>query len=170
MLSVLLFTKNSEKALAHTLAGLVPAVVDGLLRRVIVVDQGSHDDTRLMAEGAGCAFYENVDLPKAFDDLRTEWLLILKPGAILQDGWEDAVRRHMEGGQATARFSLPQETGLIGKLLGVKPSLDAGLLAPVSAIRPLIRDSGIPAVAIKQLKPVRLSQKILPPETTKGGA
>lgn len=170
MLSVLIMTRNSEKPLAQTLSALVSAVVEGLLRRVVVADSGSSDATRLVAEGAGCSLYDAKDLPKAFDDLRTQWLLVLKPGAILQDGWEDAVRRHMESEKAPARFSTPHDSGLVGRFLGAKPSLDAGLLVPVLVIRPLIRDGGIPPVVIKQLKPVRLSHPILPPETTKGGA
>lgn len=170
MLSVLIMTRNSERPLAQTLSALVSAVVEGLLRRVVVVDSGSSDATRLVAEGAGCMLYDAADLPKIFDDLRSEWLLVLKPGAILQDGWEDVVRRHMDSGKASARFSMPQDMGWVGRFLGAKQSLDAGLLAPVSVIKPLIRDGGISPVVLKQLKPVRLSHGILPPETTKGGA
>jgi hypothetical protein len=76
----------------------------------------------------------------------------------------------MEMSQSPARFSSPQDLGLMGKLLGAKPSLDNGLLAPVATIRPLIRDGGVPGAALKQLKPIRLPHQILPPETTKGGA
>lgn len=170
MLSVLIFTRNSEGLLAQTLSALVPAVVEGLLRRVVVVDRASTDETRLVAEGAGCSLYDETDLQSAFDDLRTDWLLLLKPGAILANGWEDAVRGHMEMSQSPARFSSPQDLGLMGKLLGAKPSLDNGLLAPVVTIRPLIGDGGVPGAVLKQLKPIRLPHQILPPETTKGGA
>ncbi|HCH73430.1 MAG TPA: glycosyl transferase, partial [Ochrobactrum sp.] len=40
MLSVVIETLNSERALAHTLSALGPAVVEGLLRRVSVMDKG----------------------------------------------------------------------------------------------------------------------------------
>lgn len=170
MFSVLTFTKNAEKPLAQTLSALVPAVVDGLLRRVVVVDQGSDDDTGLVAEGAGCSLYDEADLQAAFDALRTEWLLVLQPGAILTDGWEDAVRRHVETSTSPARFSTAQDLGLKGRLFGVKPSLDYGLLAPVSTVRALFASGRASTDALRKLAPVRLSHLILPSETTKGGA
>ncbi|MDR6431650.1 glycosyl transferase [Brucella pseudogrignonensis] len=172
MLSVLLVTNNSEKALAHTLAGLVPAVVDGLLRRVVVVDQGSTDDTKLVAEGAGCALYDEENLSEAFRDLRTHWLLILQPGATLQDEWIDAVGRHLAASNSAARFTLPQEArfGLLGKLFTRKPSLDAGLLVKVDKLKPLPSRLDELEDLPRQLKPVRLSPVITLPNTTKGGA
>ena len=172
MLSVLIVTLNSEKLLANTLSALVPAVVEGLLRRVVVVDQGSTDETRLVAEGAGCALYNEDELTEALDALRTEWLLILQPGAILADGWEEAVRRHMGESRGPARFTLQQEArlGLLGKLFARKPSLDTGLLVRLEALGSLPSSGfeleGLPS----QLKPVRLPQIIIPPQTTKGGA
>ncbi len=47
MLSVIIETLNSERPLACTLSGLVPAVVEGLLRRVTVIDHGSVTARRL---------------------------------------------------------------------------------------------------------------------------
>ncbi len=65
MLSVLIVTRNSEKLLANTFSALVPVVVEGLLRRVVVVDQGSTDETRLVADGAGCTLYNGDELTEA---------------------------------------------------------------------------------------------------------
>ena len=45
MISVVIPTLNAEATLAATLAALVPAAVDGLVREVIVVDGGSSDRT-----------------------------------------------------------------------------------------------------------------------------
>lgn len=172
MISVLLVTNNSEKALAQTLAGLVPAVVDGLLRRVIVVDQGSTDDTKLVAEGAGCAFYNEDNLSEAFRELRTHWLLLLRPGATLQDEWIDAVGRHLAVSNSAARFTLPQEarSGLLGKLFTSKPSLNAGLLIKAETLRPFPSRLDELEDLPRQLKPVLLSPGIVLPNTTKGGA
>lgn len=172
MISVCMVTQNSEKLLAHTLSALVPAVVDGLLRRVVVVDRGSTDDTKLVAEGAGCALYDEEELSAALRALRTHWLLILRPGAALPDDWIDAVGRHLAASNSPARFRLPQEArfGLLGRIFISKPSLDAGLLVKIDALKPLPSNRGELENLPRQLKPMRLSPIITPPETTKGGA
>ena len=105
MLSVLIETRDSEKPLAHTLSALVPAVVDGLVRRVTVIDHGSRDDTALAAAGAGCAFFEAGRIGAALAEIVTDWVLLLQPGALPQPGWEAAARNHMETSGAPARFT-----------------------------------------------------------------
>ena len=40
MISVIIPTLNAERTLTHTLAALVPAVVDGIVQETIVVDGG----------------------------------------------------------------------------------------------------------------------------------
>ncbi len=160
MLTVIIPTLNSEKPLAHTLSALVPAVVDGLLRRVVVIDGGSGDDTRLVAEGAGCAFYESAEIKAALDKLAMPWVLLLRPGVIPEQGWEDAVRHHMETGKGAARFTQSSDARLMGRIFGTRPTLDAGLLLKVDALRPLIEAGlswdDLPA----RLKPVRLPHRI----------
>ena len=54
MISVVIPTLNAEAGLAAALTALVPAVVDGLVRDVVVVDGGSRDRTLAIAEKAGC--------------------------------------------------------------------------------------------------------------------
>ncbi|MBQ0709508.1 glycosyl transferase [Ochrobactrum sp. AP1BH01-1] len=165
MLSVVLETLNSEKALAHTLSALVPAVVEGLLRRVSVIDRGSSDETALVTLGAGCAFHAEKDIKTALDEIRTPWVLLLRPGAIPQEGWEEALRRHMEHGGATARFSLPEDSGLgaVRNLFGHKATLDAGLLVQLDVVKPLLLDGVSFDELPQRLKPVRLKHAILPP-------
>ncbi|MFC7065380.1 glycosyl transferase [Brucella rhizosphaerae] len=172
MFSILVVTRNSEKLLANTLSALVPAVIDGLLRRVVVVDQDSDDETKLVAEGAGCALCSEDQLTEALAGLRTDWLLMLLPGAILADGWEDAVRRHMDESRVPARFTLPQEErwGFIGKLFSSKPSLGSGLLVRLDVLKPFPSSVREMEDLPHRLKPVRLPQIIIPPQTTKGGA
>jgi len=53
MISVIIPTFNAEAGLAQTLAALVPAALDGLVREVIVVDGGSRDRTAAIADDAG---------------------------------------------------------------------------------------------------------------------
>ncbi|MBC2884532.1 glycosyl transferase [Ochrobactrum sp. CM-21-5] len=148
MLSVLIETHNAERPLAFTLSALVPAVVEGLLRRVVVIDRGSTDETALVAVGAGCSYYSETDIDVALAELRTPWVLFLKPGAVPQEGWEEVARRHMEGEGGPARFSL---------------AADAGLLARLETVRPLLRDGVIFDDLPQRLKPIRLKHTILPP-------
>ena len=58
MISVIIPTFNSEIALAQTLAALVSAAADGVVREVIVVDAGSSDHTHKVADAAGCEWRE----------------------------------------------------------------------------------------------------------------
>ena len=165
MLSVLIETHNAERPLAFTLSALVPAVVEGLLRRVVVIDRGSTDETALVAVGAGCSYYSETDIDVALAELRTPWVFFLKPGAVPQEGWEEVARRHMEGEGGPARFSLAADAGLgaVRKIFGAKQSLDAGLLARLETVRPLLRDGVIFDDLPQRLKPIRLKHTILPP-------
>ena len=54
MLSVVIATHNSERALLPTLAALVQGAAAGIVREVIVADAGSRDATTAIADGAGC--------------------------------------------------------------------------------------------------------------------
>ncbi|WP_280991639.1 glycosyl transferase [Ochrobactrum sp. 19YEA23] len=167
MLSVIIETLNSEKPLAHTLSALVPAVVEGLVRRVLVIDEGSSDETALVAIGAGCSFSDGADIEAALGEIRTPWVLILAPGAVPQDGWEEVVRRHIDGASEPARFTPAGEGrlgGLKAALFGGGAALNAGLLVRLETIKPLLIDGMAFAQLPRQLKPVRLKHGIYPPE------
>ena len=56
MLSVIIATLDSERALVPTLAALVPGATAGLISEVLLVDGGSTDDTATVADVAGCNF------------------------------------------------------------------------------------------------------------------
>jgi hypothetical protein len=54
MLSVVIATHDSERALLPTLAALVAGAAAGVVREVIIADAGSRDATCAIADGAGC--------------------------------------------------------------------------------------------------------------------
>ena len=54
MLSVVIATHDSERALLPTLAALVAGAAAGVVREVIIADAGSRDATAAIADGAGC--------------------------------------------------------------------------------------------------------------------
>jgi glycosyltransferase involved in cell wall biosynthesis len=98
MLSVIIATQNSERALVHTLAMLVSASVAGVVRDVVVADAGSSDETGQVADVAGCTLLVSgaplaARLQEAAEAARSAWLLFLRPGAMLEATWiEEAAR------------------------------------------------------------------------------
>jgi len=116
MISVILTTCNDEMALAHALAALVPAAADGMVREVIVVDARSTDDTRTVADAAGCKILpgsgdSGADLAKGAAQARSDWLLFLSPDVVLEPGWQREAREFIDrlamagaGGNRAASF------------------------------------------------------------------
>jgi len=92
MLSVIIATLDSERALVPTLAALVPGATTGLIREVVIADAGSRDETEAVADIAGCNFL-TVEGPLgrrlkfAADAARSPWLLFLRPGTVLDAPW-----------------------------------------------------------------------------------
>lgn len=105
MLSVLIETRNDEEALARTLASLIPAAVEGVVRDVLVCDRGSRDQTHRVAEHAGCHFIAEGGIAAGIRQAKGDWLLVLEPGARLVEGWTDAVLDHVGKSMMPARFS-----------------------------------------------------------------
>ncbi|MGY6708605.1 MAG: glycosyltransferase [Rhizobiaceae bacterium] len=104
MLSVVIQTHNDEDALARTLASLVSASVEGVVREVIVCDAGSTDRTDLVADHTGCEF-ESGGLAAGIRRARNDWLMFLKPGTRLADGWTNDLVEHIAAGRGPARFT-----------------------------------------------------------------
>ena len=101
MLSAIIATHESERALVPTLSALVPAVAAGLLGDVVVADAGSRDATAEVAEIAGCRFISSseplgVRLKAAALQTRAPWLLFLRAGMVPEPGWIAAAERFMQ--------------------------------------------------------------------------
>ncbi|NOT70672.1 MAG: glycosyltransferase [Hyphomicrobium sp.] len=93
MLSVIIPALNAERHLPSTLTALVPAAVDGIIREVIIVDGGSADRTRSVADHAGADFLVTApgrgsQLAEGAARAKFPWLLFLHADTVLQDGWE----------------------------------------------------------------------------------
>jgi glycosyltransferase involved in cell wall biosynthesis len=94
MLSVIIATHDSERALVATLAALVPGATAGVVREVIVADGGSRDETEQVADIAGCRFFASdqalgARLKAAAATARGEWLMFLRPGIVPGPSWID---------------------------------------------------------------------------------
>lgn len=130
MLTVLIETHNDEEPLARTLAALVPAAVEGVVRDVIVCDRLSVDHTHRVADQAGCVFVAGGDLQAALRRARCEWILFLEPGARPVEGWMDPVMAHTGKLASPARFTRVKEDrpGFFTRVFSARRPLADGLV------------------------------------------
>jgi len=96
MISVIIPTLNSEKRLVSTLSSLVPAVVEGVIKNVVIADGGSSDDTQQLAFEAGVNFVSvkkgrGSQMAGGVGEAKADWYLFLHDDTILQRGWEREV-------------------------------------------------------------------------------
>ena len=144
VLSVIIATKDSERALVPTLAALVSGATAGVISEVLIADGGSGDDTAAVAEVAGCNFLV-LDgttvrrLNAAAGKARARWLLFLRPGTMLDAPWTGDALRFIEltarpDSAAVFRRGAPMQSGLRDALsllatsLGARPRPEQGLL------------------------------------------
>ena len=105
MLTVIIPTHNSERALVPTLAMLVPGAMTGTVREVIVADAGSTDATAQVVDIAGCEIMVSGEplaarLKSAAATARGTWLMFLRPGVVLDAAWVEEATRLIEGAVA----------------------------------------------------------------------
>jgi glycosyltransferase involved in cell wall biosynthesis len=99
--SIVIATRDSERALVPTLAALFPGVMAGMIREVIVADGGSTDETEQIADIAGCRFTASTEplgtrLKAAAASARGSWLMFLRAGAVPGPSWVDEVSAFVE--------------------------------------------------------------------------
>jgi rSAM/selenodomain-associated transferase 2 len=158
VLTIVIPTLNAEAGLPSCLDALMPAVVSGLLRQVVIVDGGSQDHTLDIAEHAGADVVQvsppgrGRQLAAGADAARHPWLLFLHADTVLAEGWDREAAAFMERvdrGQrppaaASFRFTL-DDLGLAPRIIewGVRvrctllrfPYGDQGLLIPRALYR-----------------------------------
>jgi glycosyltransferase involved in cell wall biosynthesis len=110
MLTVIIPTHNSERALVPTLAMLVPGAMTGTVREVIVADAGSTDGTAGVVDIAGCDIMVSSAplaqrLKAAAAAARGTWLLFLRAGVVLDAAWVEEVSRVIESAIARGTFA-----------------------------------------------------------------
>ena len=157
MLSVIIPTRNSERALVPTLAALVSGAIAGLVSEVLVADAGSQDDTAAVADLAGCKFIPGeAPLAGRFNAAaaaaRAPWLLFLRPGTVLDAPWTGEVGRFVQrpaqlGQAAVFRRGGPLQPAwrevvlLLAAVLGGLPRPEQGLLISARSYAVLGGDS-----------------------------
>lgn len=105
MLSVVIEADENAEGLATTLASLIPAAVDGIVREVIVCDAATNDAIGIVADHAGCTYLPRSSARDGIRRARCEWLLLLETGARLGDGWADALYTLTAADSVAMRFS-----------------------------------------------------------------
>jgi glycosyltransferase involved in cell wall biosynthesis len=145
MLSVVIATQDSERALLPTLAALVAGAAAGLVREVIVADAGSRDATLAIADEAGCRVLASgrargPRLKAAAATARASWLLFLRPGVVLEASWVDETRRFIDDAELRKDASIyavfragplrPTVLEALGlrAVLGARPDASQGLV------------------------------------------
>ena len=118
VISVIIPTLNDERRLVPTLAALVAGAADGLIVEAIVADGGSDDGTEAVADVAGCRFVQGpadvgARLAAATAGSKAPWLMFVRPGVVLDEGWIrevrgflDQVNRRGEADRRAAAFAL----------------------------------------------------------------
>lgn len=112
-LSVIIPALDAEAVLPLCLAALMPGLESGLIRELILVDGGSDDQTRRLADGAGAKVISAPKTGRAaqlrigFDQARGDWLLFLHADTALSRDWAERAKAHMtERKNKAAAFTL----------------------------------------------------------------
>lgn len=101
MISVVIPTLDAEASLPDTLSALIPATVEGLVREVIIVDGGSTDRTREIADATGADVIvmgpgRGGQLKAGAARAKQPWLLFLHADTVLDPGWEREAAHFIE--------------------------------------------------------------------------
>lgn len=137
MLSIVVATHESERALVPTLSALIPGAMSGLVSEVVVADAESKDATAEVADIAGCRYIASsaplgARLKEAALSTRTPWLMFLRAGTVPDADWTAATETFMQA----ASFSDTAPRAAVfraGATAAAQPGL-ADLLAMARAV------------------------------------
>ena len=148
MITVILTARDQEAELAFCHSALVPAATEGVVREVVLLDGGSRDGTRTVADAAGCTIREGsggAALRSAALAARADWLLFLSAATVLEPAWqgeaaafvdaalltgvvERAATFRLGGMEAGWRFALDEWKANVATRLFSAPRAEQGLL------------------------------------------
>ncbi|MGG7566084.1 TIGR04283 family arsenosugar biosynthesis glycosyltransferase [Rhodovulum sp. DZ06] len=163
-ISVVIPTLNAADRIGPCLGALSEALLEGLLREVILVDGGSEDAIGDVAEAVGAKLIEaprgrGTQLAAGAAAAQGAWLLFLHADTVPGPGWVGAVQRHMmefpdRAGWFRLRFdddgfaprAVAGWANLRSGLFGL-PYGDQGLLVPRSLYRQV---GGFPEIPLME--------------------
>lgn len=172
MVSVIIESRNEGEALALTLAALVPGALEGVLGNVVVLADVADEETRLVADAAGCTLVTK-SVADAVIAARGDWLLLLEPGAQPLGDWIKAIGAHAANETRPARFRLA--SGRLGRLVarlrrGRSSPLAAGLLLRKTEARQAAAKAGMLADLARGVRSVSLPCGVEPAPRRASGA
>src|SRR5690348_8381222 len=111
MLSVIVSTRDDERGTVATLAALVSGATAGLVADVLLIDSSNSPVMRQIADAAGCELLVHASddgeagngLLLAAQRTRSPWLLFLRAGAVLQQGWIEETTAFIESSAGARR-------------------------------------------------------------------
>lgn len=132
MISVIIQCHNQEAELAKTLSALVRGAVEGIISDVTIVDDGSSDGTATVADAAGCNLFSSSDIAKLPARIRSDWIMLIEPGAKPVNGWIEVISEHINNSRTSARMSpsVNYKLPFLKRLLYKSSPLEYGLLMP----------------------------------------
>lgn len=107
-LSIIIPAYNAETDLQLCLSSLMPGLENGLIREVILVDGGSEDQTRRIAESTGATVLSAPDKGRAAqlrhgtEHARGDWFLFLHADTALSRDWAERVTAHISDAPSKA--------------------------------------------------------------------
>lgn len=98
--SIVIPTLNAAHCLPATLGALSEGLQAGLIRELIVVDGGSDDQTRMLAEAVGAEVIlsepgRGLQLARGGDAAQGDWLLFVHADGVLDADWCTQARLHL---------------------------------------------------------------------------
>lgn len=164
MISVMIEAAQDDEALAMTLAMLVPGAVEGVISDVTIIDRGMNEASRTVADAAGCRIVPSSDMHAALMGARSDWLMMIEPGARLLPGWIERLSSHLGYDGRPARFKRAHQAraSVLERFRQQRSTLALGLVVKKSAIATRLEGAvGLRDVA-KLVKPMTLDCAIVP--------
>lgn len=148
-ISVVIPTLNAADRLPACLEALVAACVGGLVREVVVVDGGSGDATREIADGFGATVL--TEPPSRGGQLKAgggaaegDWLLFLHGDTVLAGDWASEAQAFIEAADADARGGRAGVFTLAFDAAGFAPRfVAAGAMARTHLLKSPYGDQGL---------------------------
>ena len=114
MFSVIIPALNQFDDLQSLLGDLTPAAVDGLIREVLVADQGSEDPTAVFCEDAGVDLVQG-GLVATGQAAKSDWLLVLPVTFRVDRDRLKALKDFSGGALSHARYGGVKPRGLLAR-------------------------------------------------------
>lgn len=130
MVTALVIVRHEEPALLETLAALVPAVADGLVRDAVLLSPRESDMLRTVADGSGCGLVTAPAgelLARGAAAARAPWVFILDAGMVPGGLWMDDLADAVALDHPSA-FTLRPRPGVAPALRAAALNLGATLL------------------------------------------